>query len=436
MSTKGPAAYLRKSKDAATKQEHLDRLLATVRRYGHNGDTVVYDDWARSGDQRKLASRKAWREMCGAIERGEHDVVFMNDLDRGGRSLEEWLRFIRVAQDHQVRVVAADTDYSAPENKDRLIFEAWLAERELDAAKRRAAATIRMRRGRGDAMGQPPYGYRFAREDGRVVLVEDPDRPVQPVLDAVHEARGNTAEAVRLLNDRGVPSRYGREWAAPALRGFLRRLGETPPEAKKARRTRTGRMAMPQPLSKLLVCHCGQVMTPLARGDAYCYVGARMGKARHGRYIARQRHVFDFLKKELHYSRVDLRGTRTSGAGAEEQRVALEEKRRRLGVSYADGAFDDDEYARRKEAIGREIDALPEPDAWVPGPGFGKRTPIVDWSAGPDELGEQLRRVVREVRLGEDMKPVAAEWRVPWITRAKAPRGQDRGTRSASEAGS
>ncbi|MDQ2941164.1 MAG: recombinase family protein, partial [Chloroflexota bacterium] len=141
-----PAAYLRKSKDSATKAEHLDRLLTTVARYGHGrGDAVVYDDWARSGDQRKLASRKAWRDLCAAIERGEHDVVFMNDLDRGGRSLEEWLRFIRVAQDHRVRVVADDTDYSAPENKDRLIFEAWLAERELDAAKRRAAATIRMR---------------------------------------------------------------------------------------------------------------------------------------------------------------------------------------------------------------------------------------------------------------------------------------------------
>ena len=66
----------------------------------------------------------------------------MSHLDRGGRSLEEWLRFIRVAQDHRSASSPASTDYSAPENKDRLIFEAWLAERELDAAKRRAARTI------------------------------------------------------------------------------------------------------------------------------------------------------------------------------------------------------------------------------------------------------------------------------------------------------
>ena len=40
-----PAAYLRKSKDAVTKADHLETLMTSVREHGHNGDTIVYDDW-------------------------------------------------------------------------------------------------------------------------------------------------------------------------------------------------------------------------------------------------------------------------------------------------------------------------------------------------------------------------------------------------------
>ena len=52
-----PAAYLRKSKDAATKADHLAILMSSVRTHGHNGDTVIYDDWGQSGDIKKLAKR-------------------------------------------------------------------------------------------------------------------------------------------------------------------------------------------------------------------------------------------------------------------------------------------------------------------------------------------------------------------------------------------
>jgi len=399
-----PAAYLRKSKDATTKAEHLDRLLATVRRHGHNGDTVIYDDWARSGDQRKLASRKAWRELCGAIERGEHDVVFMNDLDRGGRSLEEWLRFIRIAQEHRVRVIAGETDYSAPENKDRLIFEAWLAERELDAAKRRAAATIRMRQGRGDVLGQPPYGYRLAKQDGRVVLLEDPDHPLHPILDAMRDAQGNTAEVVRLLNDRAIPSRYGKSWSPPALRRVLRRLGAAP--RARARRTRSGRLSMPSALSKLVRCHCGTTMTATdSRNELYCYMGTRLGLARHGRYVMRQTPVLEFAKAEaahldIPYDKVTL-GVETS-----QRREALEQQRERLGWAVTDGLLSRDAAKARAEEIDHELKNLEEAEQLVD-------IPAVDWTAEPASLNSVLHALWEAIDLDAEMRPVRALWRVP-----------------------
>ena len=406
-----PAAYLRKSKDSQTKQEHLDRLLDSVHRYGHNGDTVVYDDWARSGDQRKLASRKAWRELCEAIERGDHDVVFMNDLDRGGRSLEEWLRFIRIAQDHKVRVVAGATDYSAPENKDRLIFEAWLAERELDAAKRRAASTIAMRRARGDALGQPPYGMKFEKVNGRVTLVEDPERPLQPVLDVMNEVNNHVPSAMRLLNERGIPSRFGRRWSWHSLTATLRKAGALPPAAKRPRRNRIGVVRMPSALSKIVRCHCGHTMTPVdSRSELYCYVGSRDGAARHGKIRTSQKAVRAFLAAEAAHLRIPFDAVKMR-ATVERQREALEARRERIREGFIDGLIDRERAKREDKAIEDKLNLLDDTEHVVD-------VPALDWSAPDGEINAALHALFEFVRLDDDMKPVRAEWRVPEWRRA------------------
>jgi len=52
------------------------------------------------------------------------------------------------------------------------------------------------------------------------------------------------------------------------------------------------------------------------------------------------------------------------------------------------------------DAVKRDLDALADEEAdegdWI---GFGPRTPLVDWSADDETLGEQLRRVVRVVKM-------------------------------------
>ena len=48
---------------------------------------------------------------------------------------------------------------------------AVFSELELNTAKARARGGIASRRRRGDALGRPPYGFTFTRDDaGRVVL--------------------------------------------------------------------------------------------------------------------------------------------------------------------------------------------------------------------------------------------------------------------------
>ena len=427
-----PAAYLRKSKDAATKADHLAILMDSVKAYGHNGDTVVYDDWARSGDIAKLGKRAGWRSMCEAIERGEHDVVFMNDLDRGGRSIEEWARFMRVARDRGVRVVAGGIDWASPERKLEFHIRASFAEEELDRAKARAARTVEIRTRRGDVTTgghAAPYGQMWVRAgeagmDGdprRIVAVENPDEPTEPLLDAIRATKGNVLRAARRLNEQGVPTRSGAPWDHRVLSGALDRIGAIRARRPSYPRSRR-RGPSDAPLSRLVECHCGATMTPemdprkRASGDPRpwlvltCAPGRKAGVEAHGRYVARSRHVMEALRREVprRFSIAIIRAT----ADTSERRTSLEAELERIGWAVADGLLTREQSRDRSERIRAELASLGDDGdggEWV---GFGPKTPLVDWDAPDADLGEQLRRVVRVVRLGSDMLPSEVELRV------------------------
>jgi DNA invertase Pin-like site-specific DNA recombinase len=427
-----PAAYLRKSKDAATKADHLALLTRSVAAFGL-ADPVVYDDWARSGDIRKLSKRTGWRELCAAIERGEHTTVFMNSLDRGGRSVEEWARFMRVARDHGVRVIADGVDWASPEKKLEFHLRAVFAEEELDRARARAASTVGFRRARGDVVvggHHAPYGAEWVRagdagiagDPRRVVEVPNEREPLQPLLDAVTETRGNVLAACRLLNERRVPTRTGAPWDPRVLTRALDRQG-----ALRARRGASvggrRRGASDAPLSRLVVCHCGATMTPERdpRNGRWlglvCTAGRKLGKDNHGRYLARAHYVMEFLRDRLNVSTIRI--VKSSTVDVPAARADLDDRRQRLTAALADG-MNTTEYRRRMDILKREVAALADAEDvesdWV---GTSPREPLVDWGASDTDVGERLRRLVTAVHLDETMLPVTVEWRVPWLARSR-----------------
>jgi DNA invertase Pin-like site-specific DNA recombinase len=426
-----PAAYLRKSKDAATKADHLAMLMRAVHAHGHNGDTIVYDDWARSGDIDKIAARTEWKRLCDAIERGEHDVVFMNSLDRGGRSIEEWLRFIRLARSKNVRVIADGVDYSASENRDRLIFESWAAEKELERAKERSARTRRLREARGDATtggNHAAYGAMWLRagdvgEPGdprRLVSVPNPAEPLEPVVAVLAETGGSVMAAARLLNQRGIAGRDGRPWTTRTLQRVADREGLV----RKTYGARRRRAPSAAPLSKIVQCHCGAIMTPERdrRTGAWaalsCSRGRQAGAEAHGKNNARARHIVDFLKSQVRYSTVRIE--RAAPTNSASERAKLEDRRRKLGIALADDAIAEDEYRQRIDAIKAALAKLDDDASAEDWTGFSAKEPLVDWSADDAAIGERLRKLVRSVRLDEGMMPIEVDWRAPWLRKAKA----------------
>ena len=435
--TRRPAAYVRKSKkleESAAAQ--LEAVRQVAARDGEAGDLLVYSDVGVSGRRKKRGEKSAWARLLDDIAADLVSTVYVSVLDRAGRSLVEWLQFSELLVEHKVRLVdQTGQDRVGVGNGDVALFEMWAAQKEGEKAVERSARAFRTMKARGDEMVggyKAPYGYRRARagdvgldgDPSRVVVVPDPDEPVQPLLDAVRATNGNVLQAARRLDAEGVPYRAGRPWNVRVLTGVLEREGVLAPRhGAQARR----RAPSDAPLSRLVECHCGRLMTPQRdrRNGKWlsllCMPGCRAGRAAHGRYVARSRHVIELLQSELHYSRARI--VKASPVDTAAERARLDARRQKLQVALDNDLIRPDEFKRRAADLKRDAEALADATAaeneWV---GVSPLEPLVDWNASDAAVGEALRRVVRSVRLDSSMMPVAdsIEWRVPWLAKAKA----------------
>jgi DNA invertase Pin-like site-specific DNA recombinase len=420
-----PAAYLRRSTadednpgDVSREvQEQAVRGLAE--RDGHNGNLRVFTDWGRSADEDKEAQRVEFTSMIAAIERGEVSAVYAYALDRLYRSMRTFVRLTDAAKRHNCRIVTLREGIlggdGSPMARAFAQITAAFTEMELNTAKARARSVRDARQARGDVLGQPAYGTRHVKVDGRMTVVPDVERPVEPVLDAYRKA-GSVLGATRLLNASGLASpwadhahsspRKKPEWHTSTVARILEAnaIGLLPRKTNTGRRTPTH-----DALSQLVACpFCGTRMTMnRPRRQLYCYKGAA-NRATHPRSVAPERALMAFAEEEA--ARLIVPDIDVVLAGVETQRDALTQRRARIADNYESGLIDRERRDSKLAAIAREMDDIEVQSTVVELP------PSIDWHAGvqhPVELNQVLRTIWSEIRLTPEMRPLDAVWRRP-----------------------
>jgi hypothetical protein len=143
--------------------------------------------------------------------------------------------------------------------------------------EKKAKASMARRRERGDVMAAP-YSKKLAKVEGKIVLIDDPDKPLAPLLEA-YGAAGTVLGACKLPDAAGVVRpRHGGVWQPTSLSAILDRAGVLP---RRHHRTHFSNQSV---LAGILRCHCKRTLTPdsSTRGY-YCSNGKRMGSPIHGK---------------------------------------------------------------------------------------------------------------------------------------------------------
>lgn len=410
-----PVAYLRKSRVTVTspgEMSHEAQLAAVRELAARHGDPEprILSDWSRSG-RKGARSRPGYAEMLRMIESGEASAVYSYSLSRLSRSVRDFAALVEVAQAHDVPVRLAKDAMNLGTASGRLNVNvlASVAAFEAEVSQERARDTITARRVRGDHVGSAPYGSVLV--GGK--LVEDPERPVGPVVDAYRAARTYSGTA-RLLNERGATAPRGEKWSAPAVRRVINRaMPETRSiDGRPGRRVRQDYL-----LSRLLICPCGGVMTgrldvtkskygtfgPYVRYQ--CFRG-RYDPAHQRPYMVTESTILPWIKAEA--ARLRVPDAVQMDVADSTRREELEGRRSRAVEAYVDGlpGWDKVQRDRVLQEIAEELDRLEAVSGIV-------AVPRLDWSWSPVKINRVLRALWRHIQLGPDLHPTRAGWTVP-----------------------
>ena len=206
------------------------------------------------------------------IQAGKVSHVYALNLSRIGRSLPELVAFEALCRHHDTalrpREGPREHDHG---HRARMLYAilASIAQFMRELAEEAQAATLEERRERKDVLGYPNYGMRLVWSGERFAEERDPAIDVDVLRTAFLDA-GSAAGAVRLLNERGIPSRRGKSWG---LSAFRRALAYHFPDLLTASpRSRGQRQVVAWSFRRSSAAPCGGTLTPnAARGQYYCH---------------------------------------------------------------------------------------------------------------------------------------------------------------------
>ena len=317
-------------------QEAAIRKLAAA-----NGDdeVVILSDLDVSG-RKGRERRPGWNELLHAVEGGEATAVYAYSLSRFARSVAQLAEFFDLCERKHVRVRVDRDQIDTSTATGKLVGNvlASLAQFEADVASERvkdAFATKRARDPEWHGPGNRPYG-------------EGDGEDVAAVVAAFGEA-GSFDGAARLLNERGVPSRYNDSlWFGSVVATIMRRVA--PDEVLPAVRRGAPAGSHSFRLSRLLACGtCGTLLTPSkdAKYDYIRYYCHRSRVVPHARGWVTERVVLPSVAAEIEHAAPMIRRLQRGSRDDEAKMAALGAKRSRIIDTYADGLIDKPERDRR-----------------------------------------------------------------------------------------
>jgi DNA invertase Pin-like site-specific DNA recombinase len=407
--TAQPVAYIRRSvarrgdPGDVSREFQSDKVRALA-----SGDgprlRIIDQDWGRSAATDKTDKRRAFLALLGEIERGEVSTLYAFSADRLARSVRWAAQLLDACQQTGTTIVTGEGRFAPGDTGAAMLFQmlAVMNENTLRGMEEKAKASVETRKGKGDLIGQRPYGEVRTRKDG-VVVGGDEDAAM---IVATFREAGSYFTAARLLNERGVPSRNGRQWYPRTVQRIVNRTDKAtvPPGHRRGVRTFGSRL-----FSGLLTCHCGATMgQTVGEGGRPMYRCPNgVADKTHSRpYMVTEKKLLDAMKNEASHLRIPADQVELAAASIDALN-ALETRRERVRNLYIEGMIDEADRDRRWAAIDEDADfqrAMAHVED-IPAK--------IDWTWPPDKLNAVLRVLWERVTVGPDLMPVQFRWRVP-----------------------
>jgi DNA invertase Pin-like site-specific DNA recombinase len=221
--------YARRSQKQHNSASVTDQVTGGRRACDDNGwqaAGVINQDDDRSASRFARRGRPGWDQLLSLLRAGQIDVIILWESSRGDRKLGEWAGFLDECRERGVliHVVFHDQTYDVRKVRDWKV----LADDGVDSAYESEKLSGRVKRGmksaarRGELHAVAPYGLRtvydrHTAERQGWEIVEERAEIVREIIRRI--GKHEPIKAIRRdLNDRGIPSARGGDWADQTIR--------------------------------------------------------------------------------------------------------------------------------------------------------------------------------------------------------------------------
>jgi site-specific DNA recombinase len=364
-----------------------------------------YSDPGYSGKDDK---RPGFTKMIADAENQQFKVIIFHKLDRFSRNVEQTLRYFRDLNSWDVLLASVTEDFDFTTAQGRLFFRmmALFAQWYLENLSSEVVKAKTEMARRGIQNGSSPFGYIKDTENNKILIVEEEAQLVKAAYELYASGNYTDQTIADFMNKSGLKTRRGNKWSKDTVTDFLQNEfyygkvayrdqlwpGRQPAiitqelfdNVKEVRARHAVRPRSHLAFNKLrrvsllrrIVC-CSQCERPLrvqvAKGYGY-YIETSKFRGKdcvdsHARVsmkkmdllvldLLRNIHLPETWQKEIEQLLQKMDVVRK----IETRRLEIEDELRRAGRAFADGAFSEDDYDRRRRKLITEKNSLVIPD--------------------------------------------------------------------------
>jgi site-specific DNA recombinase len=402
------AVYSRVSSEEQVHGYSLDAQVNACKAFAAQRKWKIVNFYSDPGHSAKDDNRPGFARMIAHAQEQQFKAIIFHKLDRFSRNIENTLRYFRDLNSYDVLIASVTEDFDFTTAQGRLVFRmmALFAQWYLENLSSEVVKSkVEMAR-RGIQNGSVPFGYIKDNETKKISVVEEEAQLVRAAYELYASGNHTDQTIADFMNKSGIKTRRGNKWTKDTITDFLQNEffygkvayrnqlwpGRHPAiitkdlfdQVKEVRARHANRPRSHLAFNKLrrisllrrIAC-CSQCRRPLrvqtTRGYGY-YVETSLYRGKdcvdsHARVNMdiMDRLVIDLLRKirlpetwqrdiERLIQNMDI------VRKIENRRLEIEDELRRAGRAFADGAFNEEEYDRRRKKLIAEKDSLVVPD--------------------------------------------------------------------------
>ena len=206
----------------STEEQATDAHFSLANQDQKARDYAKAKGWHIAGSVKDVASgkdanREGYKELLSCIEKRSIDGVVVYRLDRLSRNVKDIYDFLDMIQDAGIAFISLSEGFDTTTAMGRAMLgvaavfaqltRELIGENVKDGLMRRAQAGLY----NGNKYG--PYGYRYDKDSGMLVVVPQEAEVLNRIFDMYANRKWGTNKIATLLNREMIPTREGAQWS-------------------------------------------------------------------------------------------------------------------------------------------------------------------------------------------------------------------------------